>query len=138
MDNILLNKMASLKKCLQRIDSEYQNDSQSFMRNITKQEAIILNLQRVCEISIDIANHIIRIKKLGLPQTSRDSFKLLESNQLIDQSLSLSLQSMIGFRNIAVHEYEILDLDIVENIIKNKLSDIKFFAGQMLTLQLKS
>ncbi len=40
--------------------------------------AIALNVQRACELCIDIANHLIKTKKLGLPQDSKDSFSLLQ------------------------------------------------------------
>jgi len=132
MDDILLNKMASLEKCLNRIDEEYQNNSESFSTNITKQESIILNLQRTCEIVIDMANHIVRLKKLGLPQTSRDAFELLEKNKIITKEICETAKAMIGFRNIAVHEYEELNLAIVESIIQNKLGDLLTFSKCLL------
>jgi len=39
---------------------------------ITRQDSIILNLQRACEASIDAAMHLVRVKRLGIPQESRD------------------------------------------------------------------
>jgi len=78
----------------------------------------VLNLQRCCEASIDIANHIARIKKLGLPQSSRDSFNLLSKNNIIPVELAENLKRMVGLRNIAVHYYQELNLDIVVHVIK--------------------
>ncbi len=99
-----------------------------------RQDAIILNLQRACEASIDLAAHIIRVKKLGLPQTSRDMFALLQDAGLIDAQLSDRLQKMTGFRNIAVHNYQKLDLAIVQHLIEHRLGDIQAFSSAMLVL----
>jgi len=129
MDNILLNKAAIIERCLLRIHEEYANDPQNLRKNFTKQDSIILNLERACEASIDIAMHMVRKNKLGIPQDSRDSFDLLTKAKLIDQELSSNLNSMVGFRNIAVHDYQNINLDIVQAIIENRLKDLQKFAA---------
>lgn len=48
-----------------------------------------------------------------MPQTSRDAFDVLYSNNIIDSKLAKKLKSMVGFRNIAVHEYQTVNLDVV-------------------------
>ena len=59
----------------------------SNLKNNTKQDSIVLNLQRACEASIDLAMHIIAEKKLGLPQNSRDAFSFLEGEGILPLSL---------------------------------------------------
>ena len=39
---------------------------------------------------------------------------------------------MIGFRNLAVHDYSNLSIEILISIINNDLSDIETFAKKML------
>jgi uncharacterized protein YutE (UPF0331/DUF86 family) len=70
---IILNKVSIIERCIQRIHEEYE-DNPSNLQNDTKQDSIILNLQKACEASIDLAMHIVAEKKLGLPQNSRDAF----------------------------------------------------------------
>lgn len=120
MDDIILNKAATIERCLKRISEEY-NGKEQLKVNFTKQDSIILNIQRACEAAIDMATHIIRIKSLGIPQSSRDVFVLLEEAKIIPFELSKKLQAMIGFRNIAVHDYTKLNLEIVQSIIENEL-----------------
>jgi uncharacterized protein YutE (UPF0331/DUF86 family) len=122
MDDIILNKSATIERCLQRINEEYIGSENEFKRNFTKQDSIILNIQRACEAAIDMASHVIRIKSLGVPQTSRDVFTLLEDAKVIPADVSQKLQAMVGFRNIAVHNYTKLNLEIVESVINNDLS----------------
>jgi uncharacterized protein YutE (UPF0331/DUF86 family) len=92
-----------------------------------RQDAVILNLQRACEQVIDLANHLIRIKELTVPKSSRDSFKVLCDAGIIPEVLSQKLERMVGFRNIAVHEYQKIDLDIVTSIIANNLTEVHQF-----------
>ena len=58
MNDILLAKVASILKCLNTVQEDFENEN-TFRNNITKQDAVVLNLQRACEASIDIANHIV-------------------------------------------------------------------------------
>ena len=134
MDDIILNKAAIIERCLKRIHEDYDGYEEEFKTSFLRQDAIILNLQRACEASIDLAAHIIRVKKLGLPQTSRDMFALLQDAGLIDAQLSDRLQKMTGFRNIAVHNYQKLDLAIVQHLIEHRLGDIQAFSSAMIAL----
>ncbi|MEK7844314.1 MAG: DUF86 domain-containing protein, partial [Pseudomonadota bacterium] len=74
---------------------------------------VAMNLQRAAELTIDIANHLIKLRKLGLPRDSRESFFLLEQAGLIDTEMMRKLQGMVGFRNILVHEYQKMDMAIM-------------------------
>ncbi len=131
MDNVILNKSAIIERCIQRIHEVYQ-DKRENLNDLTKQDSIILNIQRACEAAIDIAMHIVSVKRLGLPQSSREAFELLEQQGLISETLLTSLKGMVGFRNIAVHNYQALKLDIVEMIIKYRLDELMTFKKSML------
>ncbi len=100
--------------------------------NYTRQDSIILNLQRACEASIDAAMHLVRIRKLGLPQESRDAFDMLGDAGIVQPVLRDRLKAMIGFRNVAVHDYRKLNLDVVRNIVETRLGDFREFATAML------
>lgn len=129
MNEIILNKKVSIERCLSQIKHYYaQDNGQPFAKDYLKQDAIAMNLQRACELSLDIANHLIKIKKLGLPQESRDSFTLLHQALVIDRKLLQSLHGMVGFRNILVHEYQKLDLEIMISVIEKNMFDLLDFA----------
>ena len=134
MDDVILGKAETINRCIKRIKEIYQGHENDFLRNFDKQDAVVLNLQRACESSIDLAAHIIRVKHLGLPKISTDVFTLLADNKIITDDLCKSMRAMVGFRNIAVHEYTKLDLNIVKNIIENHLSDFLTFIKVMLPL----
>lgn len=121
MDDILLNKCTIIENCLKRIREEYVGHEKEFACNFSKQDSIILNLQRACEAAIDLGYRLARFHHLSMPQSSRDVFALLQKEGIIPEPLSEDLQRMVGFRNIAVHDYQQLNLDIVTQIIKTKL-----------------
>ncbi|MFI5343509.1 MAG: DUF86 domain-containing protein [Chlamydiales bacterium] len=127
LDDVLINKIAVILNCLKRITEEYHGHEKELGFNYTKQDSIVLNLQRACEASIDLGTRIIRMKKLDVPQQGRDVFVILEKNQLISSETSKHMQAMVGFRNIAVHDYQKLNLEIVRSILENHLSDFQEF-----------
>jgi uncharacterized protein YutE (UPF0331/DUF86 family) len=91
-----------------------------------------MNLQRACELTIDIANYLIKSKKLGLPQDSRDSFTLLQQAGLMTIEQMNRLQAMVGFRNTLVHQYQKLDLQIMVDVIEHRLREFLDFANAAL------
>lgn len=126
-DDVIINKCAVIESCLKRIHEEYEGHEEELHSNFTRQDSIILNLQRAAEAAIDLGMRWARIKKLGTPQTSRDVFVILQKNKLLPQKLTEDLQAMVGFRNIAIHDYQKINLAIVRSIIKTKLKDFEEF-----------
>lgn len=124
-------KIASLVRCVERAREEKTEAGDDFRTDFTRQDAAILNVLRACEAAVDLANMLIRKRRLGLPSDMRSSFALLEQGSLITPELSERLQSMIGFRNIAVHEYRELDFAIVESVIAGDLDDLLAFAEEI-------
>lgn len=127
MDDVLVNKIAIIKNCISRVNEEYDNNIDNLELNYTKQDSIILNLQRACEAAIDIGTRICCLHSLGIPQSSREVFQMLEKAKYISSALSQHLQHMVGFRNIAVHEYQKINLDVVRNILEHRLDDFRLF-----------
>ncbi len=39
------------------------------------------------------------------------------------------MRRAIGFRNVLVHGYDAVDLDVVEDIIRSRLGDLRTFAA---------
>jgi uncharacterized protein YutE (UPF0331/DUF86 family) len=130
-DQVIWNKVAIIERCINRIQEEYAGNP-DHLRQYTKQDSIILNIQRACEASIDLAMHIVARKKLGLPQSSRDAFILLEQHDIIDSTLAHKLKTMVGFRNIAIHDYQQVNLSIVQRIVEEHMGDFSQFAKIMM------
>ena len=131
-DDVLLNKAATIERCVARAREEYQHDPGNFFRDFTRQDAAILNIQRACEAALDMGQHLVRRERLGLPQSGRDVFELLSHGGWIDQPLADSLKKMVGFRNIAVHDDQSLQLPITISIITDHLQDFLRYSEVLL------
>jgi uncharacterized protein YutE (UPF0331/DUF86 family) len=131
-DDVLLNKAAAIERAVRRVREEYAGDDRNLLSDQTRQDAIVLNLQRACESSIDAAMHIVRVRRLGIPQETREAFELLERAGVIGPHLADRLRKMVGFRNVAIHDYQKLNLDIVRRIVVDHLDDFLAFTQVLL------
>lgn len=131
-DDVVVNKAAVIERCVRRVRDEYADDERNLTENITRQDSIILNLQRACEASIDLAMHIVRRRRLGVPQETRDAFRLLQEAGLLSADLAARLMRMVGFRNVAIHDYRQINLQIVKRIVTSHLDDFLAFTAALL------
>lgn len=131
-DEVLINKAATIERCVARAREEYARNPASFATDFTRQDAAILNIQRACEAALDMGQHLIRREKLGVPQSARDVFTLLAQNGWIATDLAHSLKRMVGFRNIAVHDYQALQLPITVSIITLHLEEFLQYSQTVL------
>lgn len=133
MSDILLQKKASIERCVEQIRKYAKQPSiLAFEQDFLKQDAIAMNLQRACECTLDMANHTIRLRKLGVPRSSRESFELLAQAGIINKETTQLMKGMVGFRNVLVHDYQHLNLAILQNVITTKLDDLIGFADQLI------
>jgi len=131
-DDVVLNKISVVERCVARAREEYDRDPATFLQDVTRQDAAILNIQRACEAALDLGQHLIRREKLGLPQSARDVFALLAQGGWIDAPLAENLKRMVGFRNIAVHDYQTLNMAVTVEIITRHLDDFLQFRTAVL------
>lgn len=132
VDDVLINKAATIERCVRRAREEYAADPGSFATNFTRQDAAILNIQRACEAALDMGQHLIRRERLGVPQSARDVFALLAQGGWITPALADGLKRMVGFRNIAVHDYESLQVPITIRIIETHLDEFLDYSQTLL------
>lgn len=131
VNDVVLNKVVVIERCLERVTTVYAEDAEN-LKDFTKQDSIVLNIQRACEASIDLAMHICTSNRFGLPQKSREAFELLSTNEVITEEVSSNMKAMEGFRNIAVHDYQTINIVILKKIVENHLSDFTTFTKQVL------
>ena len=132
LDDILVNKAATVERCVTRAREEFECDPATFATDFTRQDAATLNVQRACEAVLDMGQHLVRREKLGVPQSARDVFELLARGQWIDATLAESLKRMVAFRNIAVHDYQNLLIPILVSVITLHLGEFLEFTQAIL------
>lgn len=128
----LLDKATVIERCVRRARQEYAANPTGFRTDFTRQDAAIFNIQHACEAALDMGQHLIRREKLGVPQSARDVFALLAQAGWITAPLADGLKRMVGFRNIAVHDYQALQVPITVSIIENHLDEFLHYSQALL------
>src|SRR5699024_2669055 len=126
VSELVLNNVTTIERGIKRINDVYESNP-VHLQDFTKQLGIILNIQRSCEASIVLAMHLVSGHKLGIPKQSREAVEILQKSNIIELNLAQSLMNMVGFRNIAIHDYQALNLDILQAIFEKHLNDFKSF-----------
>ena len=124
--DVVLAKVAAVQRCLKRIQETTMLEPES-LDDIDKQDIFVLNLQRSVQAVIDLATHIIASEGLGLSDTVKGNFKLLQDAGVISKELAAKMESMVGFRNIAMHDYQAIDKNILKSILIHNLKDLEDF-----------
>ena len=129
----ILDKVASVERCVQRAREDYFKDPNTFADDYTRQDAAVLNILRACESCIDIGNIIIKREGLGLPRSNGEIFELLAQAGWVPAELSRDLKRMVGYRNIVVHAYTDLQLPVTVSVIETRLDDLLAFTRAVLS-----
>ena len=136
MDDVLLNKAAIIERCLRRVQEE--RAACPALDENTHLDALVLNLERACQAAIDMAMHVIALERLGVPQSTAQAFTILEREGMIDADLAQALRAMAGFRNVAVHQYQDLDREVVRRVAEQGGADmVRFCRALGVTIQVE-
>lgn len=125
---VVEQKLESLRRCLRRIEIKCPADAATLVADMDLQDIVSLNLSRAVQISVDIGAHLIAGMEVPPPDTMGQTFDLLAQQGVLNNELASSLKKAVGFRNIAVHNYESINWTIVHSIVKYHLADFSEFA----------
>jgi len=132
MDQLILaEKIESLRRCIKRIEDKKPESVDLLMQNLDLQDILVLNLTRAVQLSVDIGSHIISNTDESAPQTMGEVFTTLNKLGVITAETSQQLKKAVGFRNVAVHNYETINWIIVDAICKNSLADFRRFSKEV-------
>ena len=126
---VVEQKLESLRRCLQRIEDKCPAEADTLMTDYDLQDIVSLNLSRAVQLCVDIAAHLISGLDQAPPDTMGQTFDRLVQAGLLTESLAINLKKSVGFRNIAVHNYDAINWQIKYSIVKNHLVDFSTFAS---------
>ena len=129
--DVVMAKIGIIKRCLLRI-KEVTGLKPDSLEDITKQDVFVLNLQRAAQAAIDLAAHVVASEGYGVPQDLKETFTLLSGAHVIDGQTSQKMQKMVGFRNVAVHEYQDLNPAILKSVLTGGLGDFEDYYSQVV------
>ncbi|MBL0717338.1 MAG: DUF86 domain-containing protein [Desulfosarcina sp.] len=73
----ILNKIASLKRCVERIENKIPKTSLELQSDYDLQDIVSLNLQRAVQVCVDIAAHLNAEMSAKAPESMVESFENL-------------------------------------------------------------
>lgn len=128
-DDVCLNKAAIIERAIRRMQAVYA--ANPGLDNYTHIDALTLNIERACQAAIDLAMHVVARDHLGVPQSSADAFRLLAAAGRITPDTVRAMAAMTAFRNIAVHEYQELDLTVLRAIAESRWTSLVAYAREL-------
>ena len=128
---LIAKKLAMIETCVEDLRRLSRPDA--LAKDVREARFVERTLQIAIQAALDAASHIVSDERLGEPRTNRELFEILLKAGWLPESLASRLKNMIGFRNILVHGYEIVDLDVVRDILENRLGDLLDFVKAIRT-----
>ncbi len=133
VDDVVIQKLASIDRCLASV-RRYVAGDLGRLADAMVLDAVVLNLQRACELAIDAACREVSRRHLGVPTDSADAFTMLERESLLSPDVAERMRRMVGFRNVAVHEYRRLDPSIVRTVVEHRLGDFEALSRELASV----
>lgn len=130
MDRLIVEeKLESLRRCLSRIVDKCPADAGSLANDMDLQDILTLNLTRAVQLSVDLAAHwVAGLEDVPAPNTMGGMFEALADYGALDEAIADRMRKSVGFRNIAVHQYETIDWQVMHAICKHHVGDFLAFA----------
>lgn len=132
---ILEKKIDSILRCLNRIRERLPENESFFLKDLDAQDVVILNLTRAVQLSVDIATHLLATTNQPPPATMSEAFVYLEREKIISTEIADKMKKSVGYRNVAVHNYDDIDLSITYDIAEQHLDDFKDYIRQVLSYE---
>ena len=129
---VIEQKLESLRHCLSRIKQKTPATAEELGHDLDAQDVLTLNLTRAVQLCVDIGTHLIANSEQPAPDTMGQTFDALARMALIGPEIALRMKKAVGFRNIAIHNYEAIDWQITHIIATRHIEDFSAFAAAIV------
>jgi uncharacterized protein YutE (UPF0331/DUF86 family) len=123
--DLVAKRLALIETCVEQLRTMARPET--LRTDVREQRFVEHTLQLAIQAALDVASHVVSDERLGEPETNRELFDLLVRGGRLPEPLAASLRDMAGFRNVLVHGYQEVDLDIVEDVLVHHLDDLLNF-----------
>jgi len=132
MDPVILReKLESLRRCIARVEAKRPASVAELESDLDLQDIVVLNLTRAVQLCVDIGTHLISSTESTAPRSMGEVFIALEGLGAISQETTAAMRRAVGFRNVAVHNYDVINWAIVHAISQRHLGDFHQFAREV-------
>ncbi|MBB86569.1 MAG: hypothetical protein CMP06_04615 [Xanthomonadales bacterium] len=131
VEDVVRNKIRSLMRSLERVRTKIPASADALANDVDLQDIVVINLERAVQQAVDIATYVIADHGLRAPSGMADGFRILSEQGWISDATASSMRAATGFRNIAVHEYDKLNWQIVYAIGTVHLDDFRRYVAEL-------
>ena len=131
MEGLIEEKLSRLREYLRYLKELRDVPLETFLTDFRSRGAAERYLQLAIESVIDIGSEIISSLQLPKPERYKDIPKTLDEAGIIPKRLSHELTRMIGFRNILVHDYAVIDRELEHEFLRERLSDFEAYMAHI-------
>jgi len=124
---VIQSRLQQITRCIHKIERFTELSLKEYENNEDSQDIVEYNLFIAINMMVDIAMHIVVDMKLGAPSTMTESFHILQKNGYLTEKEAALYTKMTGLRNLISHGYLNIKNEIIFDIIKNHLKDLKQF-----------
>jgi len=100
-----------------------------FVASEDEQNKVLYGLHKAIQCTIDAASLLVARHGLGPADTYRGMFHRLASAGLLDPDLADRLAGWAGLRNVIVHIYRLLDLELIHSAYAHETGDLRGFVA---------
>lgn len=126
--DLIAQKLESLRRCVERVCQKVPETAAALANDPDAQDILTLNLTRAVQLCVDIGAHLIAAQDKPAPDTMGQTFDVLADMGVISADLAVRMKKSVGFRNIAVHNYEAIDWAITHAVATRHIDDFAAFA----------
>lgn len=123
----IFRKLNFMQRCVDYLKS-VDPENEDLEINYEKRSAVERNFQLAIECAIDIGEIIISKEGFERPEDYRSVFRILGRHEIIPKEFAEEFAFAAGFRNILVHIYEEVDIDILRKLLAENLKDFEIFS----------
>ena len=125
--SLITTKLSKLREYQKFLKELQVTSKEEFISDFKIRGAIERYLQVSVECIVDIGNEIISALQLQRPERYRDIPYILAKARIIPNTFADTVAGMVGFRNILVHDYASINLELVYKFLQTRLPDFEAF-----------
>ncbi len=124
---LIHKKLARIETCVRELRTLARPEA--IANDVRERRFVEHTLQIAIQACQDVASVIVADQRLGEPRTNQALMDLLLGAGWLDAPLAARLRRAIGFRNVLVHGYDVVDLAIVRDVLANGIDDLTAFVA---------
>lgn len=127
--DLVAKKLAFLESCV--ADLRRLARPADLRIDLREERFVAHTLQLAIQSILDVASHIVSDNRLGEPETNRELFEHMANGGWVSREFAETLAQMAGFRNVLVHGYTTVNLDVLEEVATERLDDLLRFSREI-------